>query len=73
MNKKTNNVIELDMITRLNLDPERVLNKARDKLDDVVILGYDKDGEFYFASSISSGPEVLWLLESLKKQLLEVK
>ena len=72
MNKKTNNVIELDVITTLDLDPERILNKAHDKLDDVVILGYDKNGEFYFASSISSGPEVLWLLENLKKLLLEV-
>ena len=67
------NVIEFNGITKLDLDPERVLEKARGRLESVVIMGYDKDGHEYFASSISNGPEVNWLIDSLKARLLAVE
>lgn len=61
------------LITRLDIPPERVLQRAQEAgLTDVVILGYDKDGAEYFASSASDGGTVLWLLERLKMQLLTV-
>lgn len=41
-------------------------------LDEVVIIGYNKDGGFYFASSKASGPEILWSLEYAKKKLLAI-
>lgn len=41
-------------------------------LGEVVILGHTKDGDFYFAASEASGPDVLWLLEYAKKKLLEI-
>ena len=66
------NVVELGCITRLDLPPDRILNKAIGKLDAVVIVGWDKEGDFFFASSYASGPESLWLLEKAKKELLEV-
>lgn len=65
-------VVDLSCITRLDLDPDRVLSAALDKLQDVVIMGFDKKGEEYFASSLASGPEVLWHLERAKKKLLEI-
>lgn len=65
------NVIELPVVTRLDLDPDRVLTKAVGKCELVVILGYDKEGEEYFASSVADGGTVLWLMERLKKKLLE--
>lgn len=64
------NVIDLPVVTRLDLDPDRVLTKAIGECESVVILGYDKDGEEYFASSLADGGAVLWLLERLKKKLL---
>ena len=67
------NVIEFNGITKLDLDPERVLEKARGRLESVVIMGYDKDGHEYFGSSISNGPEVNWLIDSLKARLLAVE
>lgn len=65
------NIIPLNCVTSLDLPADRVLNEAIEKLDKVVILGYDKEGEEYFASSIADGGSVLWLMERLKLQLLE--
>lgn len=65
------NVVEFNGITRLNLDPDRVLNKAIGELKDVIIVGYTKDGEEYFASSIADGADVNWLLDRMKLMLLK--
>jgi hypothetical protein len=70
--RDTGNVIDLPVITTLDRDPDRVLQKALGECESVVILGYDKDGGEYFASSIADGGTVLWLLERTKKKLLEV-
>jgi hypothetical protein len=37
----------------------------------VIIIGETDDGEFYFASSKASGPDVLWDLEKAKLVLLQ--
>jgi hypothetical protein len=67
------NVIPLGNITRLNLPTERVLEAAKKYCSEgVVILGYDSDGEFYFASSIADGGEVIWLLELAKHRLMRI-
>ena len=67
------NVVILDMVTTINLPPDRVLNAALGNVDGgVVLVGYGADGDFYFASSISAGPEVVWLLELAKMKLLRI-
>ena len=58
--------------TRLDLDPDTVLAAAAGKLKDVVIVGYEADGSFYFASSQADGPEALWLLAQAQRKLLEI-
>lgn len=70
MNDNTN-VVELGCITRLDLPADKVLNAAIDKLETAVIIGWDKDGDFYFASSKADGGDVLWLIEKAKKLLLD--
>ena len=65
-------VIDLPCITRLDLPPDKVLQKAMGELKNVVIAGFTKDGDEYFSSSVADGGAVLWLIERLKKQLLEV-
>jgi hypothetical protein len=59
-------------ITTLDCPPDRVLESAIGKTTDAVVIGWDTEGEFYFASSKAAGPEVLWLLELAKKKLLEI-
>jgi hypothetical protein len=66
------NVVYLNNVTKLDLPPDRVLEQAIGKLEDVVIVGYTKEGDEYFASSYASGPEALWLLERCKQELLAV-
>lgn len=66
------NVEVLPVATRYNLNPNLVLEAAIDKLDEVVLVGVDKNGEYYYASSVGSGPEVLWLLEKMKQELLDI-
>lgn len=66
------NVVRPNNITRLNLDADVVLEAAIGKLTGVVIMGYDKDGERYFASSYADGGEVLWLAEKMRRALMEI-
>lgn len=64
-------VLILPVVTRLDVPAERILQAALDAdLDKVVIAGYTKEGDHYFASSVADGGTVLWLIEKLKKELL---
>lgn len=67
-------VVELDCITRLDIPADRVLKMAiKHGLESAVIVGFDKDGEFYFASSKADGGDVLWFFEMAKKRLMEIE
>jgi hypothetical protein len=66
------NILKFRGLTLNKTPPDQVLEQTIGKLDTVVILGYDKDGEHYFASSDSDGGTVIWLMEKLKLQLLNV-
>lgn len=56
----------------LDLDPDRVLTNNVGKMSGVVLAGIDKEtGEEVFASSLSDKSQVLWLIERLKKVLLD--
>lgn len=67
-----NSVVDINCITTIDLDPDRVLSAAIGKLEDVVVIGYSKDGEEYFASSVADGADVVWHLERAKLKLLEL-
>lgn len=68
-------VVALPCVTNMAIPPERVLEAAiqEGNLDGVVVMGYTKDGETYFASSYADGGTVLWLWELLKVRLLSAK
>lgn len=65
-------IINLPAITRLDVPSDRLLEMAIGNVDDVLILGWDKDGELYFASSKGDSGHCLWLMELAKKQLLDI-
>lgn len=65
-------VVDLNVITTLSLDPDRLLEKAIGKLERVIIIGIDKDGDEYFASSEADGGTVLWDIERTKLKILRV-
>lgn len=73
MSDLVDNVVELSVVTRLDIPAERVLRKATESgLGKVVVIGYDREGEFYFASSVADGGDVLWLMALAKKKLLDI-
>ncbi len=59
-----------DGITRMDLNPDRVLAAAMGQVQDVVVIGWDHSGGFYVASSHASGPDLLWLLEKARHALM---
>jgi hypothetical protein len=67
------NVVEFSGVTKLDIPAERVITKAaKAGLTDVLVIGYDADGEFYFAGSMADGGDALWLLELAKRRLFGV-
>ncbi len=66
------NTISFNGITKLDLDPDMVLENTKGKLEGVIIIGYDHMGVEYFASSYADGGDVLWLLERMKMRLLNI-
>lgn len=66
-------VVPFTGVTRLDTPPEKVLNAALEAgLGQVVIVGFDKEGDFYFASSQADGGDTLWLIALAQKKLLEM-
>jgi hypothetical protein len=51
---------------------DRLLENAIGELNEVVIIGTDKYGKEYFASSVADGPNVNWMLDRAKKALIEI-
>ena len=61
-----NNIIDLPNTQTA----DELLNEAKGNLQDVLIVGYDRDGDFYLLTDLAD-TESLWLLETAKKQLME--
>ena len=65
-------VVNLDMVTRLDLPPDRILEAAKGQLETVAIFGWDHDGNLYAASNKADGGDLLWLMEKAKALLLSM-
>jgi hypothetical protein len=64
-------VVPIGCITYLPIPVDTVLDAAKVKLDDVVLIGWDKKGVLYFASTLADCQQVLWLMEKAKTVLLD--
>ncbi len=60
-------------LTRHDIDADRVLQSPVGTLEHAIVAGIDKDGNEYFASSYGSVAETLFILERMKKMLLETR
>jgi hypothetical protein len=57
-------------MTTLN-DVGQVLQSAiEDRLETVVVVGFDRDGRLYIAASTDDAPEVVYLLSSATHRVL---
>lgn len=64
-------VLKFTGVTKLDLDPERLLESAKDAgLAEVVICGVDQNGNEYFASSVADAGTVGWHLDRAKWNLM---
>lgn len=67
----TAEVIDLPVITTLDLDPKRVLSAAsKEDFERVIVIGILQDGEEYVSASAADGGTVLWDVERAKLRLL---
>lgn len=67
------NVINLPVITTLDIPAERILGKAIEAdLKEAMVIGTTKDGDFYFAATFGDGGNVLWLLERTRIEIMRV-
>ena len=65
-------IISFRGLTKLDLDPDQLLENNKGDLKNVVILGYDHEDKFIFASSMADGGDVLWMLELAKLKLYKI-
>lgn len=65
-------VVSFRGVTSLDLDPDQVLENNKGEFKHVVILGYDHDDKFIFASSMADGGDVVWMLELAKLKLYKI-
>lgn len=66
------NIVDLPVVTTLDTDPDRVLRKAIGGLSEVVIVGFDKDGNEFFSSSMADAGQATWHLERAKWRLMKM-
>lgn len=64
----------LPCLTRLDVPVDRVLNAAlREDLAECIVLGKDKNGELYLASSIAKEEHLVYLLRVAEHDVLSGK
>lgn len=62
----------LNMVTRMDIPVDRVIDSIPRDMAEIVVVGYTADGEFYFATNKANGPDVLWMLQMAAKKILEI-
>lgn len=65
------NIIELPK--RKDIEPNTILEEAKDELDSVVIIGKKKDGTMLFDYSDITDGHILWLLEKAKLVIMDAE
>ncbi len=65
------NVLLLDVDTRLDYDPDLILDIPKGQLETCTIVGRHKDGTFYIISSMTDDKDLLWDLEKAKQYLMK--
>ena len=65
-------ILDFTGTTKGDIDPDAVLEGAKGQVSDVIVLGYDRNGEEYFASARADVTAILWLLKRYEKYLLEL-
>lgn len=72
MDDEDSNIAILPVTTRHDLPVARIIQGLDPALlDSLVCVGWDKNGELYFASTTADGGNVMWLFELAKRELMK--
>ena len=64
------NIIPLGCYTKLDIDPDNVLDGAKGALSTVIVIGHNKDDDTsYIAASTADKKRLLWMIEQFKFKL----
>jgi hypothetical protein len=63
-------IIPFTGVTKLDLEPDVLLENYKGEFEGFVIAGFSKNGEEIFASSYADGGTALWLVERFKRRLM---
>lgn len=66
-------VVEGHFITRLSIPTSKVLDNAPRDMQEVVVVGFTVDGDFYFSASEADSPANLYLLEKARHELMKME
>lgn len=55
------------------LDANHILDEARDKLEDCILLGVTKDGEAYYSICAQDPTQVVYLLRTLEHIVISME
>lgn len=64
-------VVRLRCITTLPLPVTRIIDDTPRDLSEIIVIGIDKEGDFYIATSEADGGNVLWWIEMAKRKLID--
>lgn len=64
------NIINFTEYTTNDIDPNNVLDGAKDQCKKVIVLGNCADGDFYCASSTANKGDLLHMIETFKFKLI---
>ena len=74
MTDENDNVVKFPGTTFGKINPETIaenFSEVAKGLDSVIICGFTKEGEFYFATSEGEIKDNVWIIENAKMQLWE--
>ena len=63
-------VVGFSGLTKLDTNPDDVLDGAKEKLEMCVVIGWHKDGDLWFAASSSEAAEISYLLDLAKAEVM---
>lgn len=70
--KNNTEVVAFRAPTKHDLDPDTILETNKGTFKHLMLLGYDHDGDFVFASTMADGGDAVWLLELAKIKLYKM-
>jgi len=66
-------IIQFPGITKLDMNPQIILQKALEaEMTEVIVVGFDKDGNEYFASSKADAGSVLYHFQRAIHALMKI-